>query len=187
MSSLHIVAIASEEQLRQGACAEDVEAVSHFASEHRRREALAWRAVVRQQLGTRCHIAYDEWGAPVVDTPDTHIGVSHCDKFVAVIISDTPCAVDIESCERNFANVAARYMTDRERQICSDSDWEAMVWCAKEALYKYHRKGGLDFRGDVKIVSYDATSQLIVATLPDHDTIAVRVAKHEGHIVASIG
>lgn len=187
MSSLHIEAILSEQHLNKVAAAKDIEFVSQFGSEHRRREALAWRAIVRREVGSGCNITYDEWGAPVVDTPNTYISVSHCDKFVAVIIADTPCAVDIESVGRNFERVAERYIGEKERQLCSDELWFAKVWCAKEALYKYHRIGGIDFIEDIKIVSYDATSQLIVAELPDHKDIVVRVAEHEGCIVASIG
>ena len=186
MSSLYIVPIASEEELRREAAAEDLEVVAHFASEHRRREALAWRGVVRHELGNDCKIGYDECGAPIVDTAECEISVSHCDKFVAVLISDRHCGVDIESLDRNFARIASRYMSDEEKSLCSDERWSAMAWSAKEALYKLHRKGGIDFLKDIKIVSYDATSQLIKATIP-YRCVEVQITQHEGYIVASIG
>ena len=186
MSSLYIVPIASEEELRREAVAEDLEVVAHFASEHRRREALAWRGVVRRELGSDCKIGYDEWGAPTVDTAECEISVSHCDKFVAVLISDRHCGVDIESLDRNFARIASRYMSDEEKALSADKDWAAMAWSAKEALYKLHRKGGIDFLKDIKIESYDATSQLIKATIP-YRCVEVQITQHEGYIVASIG
>ena len=187
MVSLHIEPIASEATLRQSAVEEDLAVASCFASEHRRCEALAWRGVVRRELGNDCHISYDRWGAPVVDIPNTHIGISHCDRFVAVIISDAPCAVDIESAERNFERVAERYISHEERNICSEKEWLAMVWCAKEALYKLYRKGGIDFIRDIKILSYDTASQSIEASLPDRKGVAVKIEQREGYIVASIG
>ena len=187
MSSLYIVPIASEEELRREAAAEDLEVVAHFASEHRRREALAWRGVVRRELGNDCKIGYDEWGAPTVDTAECEISVSHCDKFVAVLISDSPCGVDIESLDRNFGRIASRYMSDEEKSLCSDERWSAIVWSAKEALYKLHRKGGIDFIRDIKILSYDTASQSIEASLPDRKGVAVKIEQREGYIVASIG
>ena len=186
MSSLFVEQIASEEALRQGAEAEDWEVASRFGSEHRRCEALAWRAIVRRELGADCRISYDEWGAPVVDSANTHISVSHCDKFVAVIISDHPCAVDIESLDRNFVRIAERYMSQEESQLCSDERWCAMVWCAKEALYKLYRKGGIDFLRDIKILSYDTASQSIEASLPDRKGITVKIDQRDGYIVARI-
>lgn len=185
MNNLFVEPIASEEELRRGATTEELEVVARFASEHRRREALAWRGVVRRELGDECTIGYDEWGAPVVDIAERYISVSHCDKFVAVLISDKPCGVDIESCSRNFGRVEERYMSDRERSLSTDKDWAAMVWSAKEALYKLYRQGGIDFLKDITVVSYDAASQLIGALLPNKECVAVRIEKRGGYLVAS--
>ena len=184
MSSLFVEPIASEEVLRQGAAPEDLELVARFTSEHRRCEALAWRGVVRRELGNDCKIGYDEWGAPTVDTVGRYISISHCDKFVAVLISDRPCGVDIESCNRNFERVASRYMSQTEMVLSADKDWAAMVWSAKEALYKLHRKGGIDFLKDIKVVSYDTTSQLIKALLPNAECVEVEIEKRGDYIIA---
>lgn len=187
MSSLFIEPIASEEVLRESATCEELNEVARFTAEHRRREVLAWRSIVRRKMGESCKIGHDEWGAPIVDTPNRYIGVSHSKEFVAVIISDEPCAVDIESPDRNFEGVAERYMSNEERKLCCEDGWPAKVWCAKEALYKLYRKGGIDFIEDIKISGYDSDSQIIEASLPDRKHIVVRIEHGDGYIVASIG
>lgn len=185
MVRLFIEPIATEEALRKGATAEDKAFVEAFSSAHRRREVLAWRSIVRRELGSDCAIGYDEWGAPVVGNSDTHISVSHCRDLVAVVISDTPCAVDIEERGRNFEGVSARYMTEQERSLSTDTDWSAMVWCAKEALYKYYRKGGVEIREDIKILGYDADSESLQAAIFD-TRLEVKVERQGEYIVATI-
>ena len=186
MVRLFIEPIATEEALREGATAEDRAIVKAFSSAYRRREVLAWRSIVRRELGSDCAIGYDEWGAPVVGNSDTHIGVSHCRDLVAVVISDSPCAVDIEERSRNFEGVSARYMTDKERALASEEDWAAKVWCAKEALYKYYRKGGVDIRKDIKILGYKADSESLQAAIFD-TRLEVKVERQGEYIVATIG
>ena len=171
--------------MREGATAEDLAIVARFSSEHRRREVLAWRSVVRRELGNDCTIGYDEWGAPIVGTPNTHIGISHCRDLVAVIISDAPCAIDIEERGRNFERVWERYMTSEEQALSADTDWLAKVWCAKEALYKYYRKGGVDIRKDIKILGYKADSESLQATIFD-TRLEVKVESQGDYIVATI-
>lgn len=185
MVRLFIEPIATEEALREGATAEDKAFVEAFSSAHRRREVLAWRSIVRRELGNDCAIGYDEWGAPVVGNSDTHIGVSHCRDLVAVVISDSPCAVDVEERSRNFEGVSARYMTDKERALSADTDWLAKVWCAKEALYKYYRKGGVEIREDIKILGYDADSKILQAAIFD-TRLEVKVESQGDYIVATI-
>ncbi len=185
MVRLFIEPIATEEALREGATAEDRAIVEAFSSAHRRREVLAWRSIVRRELGSDCAIGYDEWGAPVVGNSDTHIGVSHCRDLVAVVISDSPCAVDVEERSRNFEGVSARYMTDKERAFASEEDWAAKVWCAKEALYKYYRKGGVEIREDIKILGYDADSEILQAAIFD-TRLEVKVERQGEYIVATI-
>ena len=186
MTKRLIEPIASEEQLRECATEEDLAVVALFSAEQRRREVLAWRAVVRRELGGDVKIGYDTFGAPVVDRVDTHIGVSHSKDMVAVVISDTPCAIDIEDATRNFERVIERVTTPVERALSSVSDWSARLWCAKEALYKYHRKGELDFRKDIEILGCDDCAHELEARLTEGQRVKVEIEREGNHIIATI-
>ena len=72
-SRIVIERIATEEALRATATAADLAVVEQYGSASRRCESLAWRAVVREELGAEVAIAYDEYGAPVVDIPNIYI------------------------------------------------------------------------------------------------------------------
>ena len=50
--------------------AQDIASASRFQNERRRNEHLAWRRIVRRELGREVVIDYDDTGAPCVDTPN---------------------------------------------------------------------------------------------------------------------
>jgi phosphopantetheinyl transferase (holo-ACP synthase) len=42
-------------------------------------------------------------------------------------------------------------MSDEEAMLSAHNDWYAVVWCAKEALYKMAGREGVDFKRDIII------------------------------------
>jgi phosphopantetheinyl transferase len=137
--------------------ASDVASASRFQNESRRTEHLAWRRIVRRELGCDVAIDYNSVGAPIVDRANTYISASHTTGAVAVAIADVPVGVDIESLHRGFERVASRYLSHEESQLSTDERWAAMVWSAKEAMYKLYGRKGVDLVADLSLTSYDAS------------------------------
>lgn len=185
-SRLVIERIAAEEALRECAAAEDLAFIAQFGSASRRSEVLAWRTIVRRELGSEVTISHDEYGAPKVDTPDTFISVSHSRDRVAVLFSDDVCAVDIESTERDFRKVASRYLSVEEQALAEQNDLYAEMWSAKEALYKYHVKGGVDFVKDVVVADYDQVRGALRCTIFGGEIIEVKVWREDNLVIAVI-
>lgn len=184
-SRLFIENIDSEEALKCRVSFDDIAVVENFSNQGRRCEALAWRAIVRRELGEAVNIGYDEYGAPQVDLSGCYISVSHSKEAVALLVSDVPCAVDIEHIERNFARVASRYLSDREREIADKYDLYAEMWCAKEALYKYHKRGGLDLVDDLVISDYLPQECAFVAKILGGEPVRVKI-KREGNLAIAL-
>jgi phosphopantetheinyl transferase len=178
---LFIEKIGSEEALMAAATVDDRAAVECFANARRRCEVLAWRAIVRRELGEGVTISHDEYGAPEVSVSDTCISVSHSREHVAVLLSEIACAVDIECVDRDFRRVANHYLSDAEQRLAEQYDIYAEMWTAKEALYKYYKKGGIDFIRDVKISEFHPEQGLIVATIFGGKPIEVHI-KREGNL-----
>ena len=152
---LFIESLGVESELRRSVSTEDWDVSRGFGSEHRRCEYLSWRAIVYRELGADVQISYNSVGAPVIlNRDDIYISVSHCSEYVAVAISSSICAVDIESTSRNYDRIASRYLSEKEYKISDSSLYRAVVWCAKEALYKLSGEKGLDFIEDIHIESY---------------------------------
>lgn len=165
----------------------ELAAAQEFLRERRRREFLTWRAVVRRELGDDVRIAYDEeTGAPVVRGREVHIGVSHCPGRVAVCISDAPCAVDIELESRDFSRAAPRYMSPAEQTLCDDPLLPAAVWCAKETLYKYAGRPGLDMLCDLHVEAVDFEAGVVVGRIGDEEPVRLSLKRIDGFVVVYI-
>ena len=153
--------IASEAELTATAREDDLHAVAAFVSEHRRREYLAWRALLYGYLGRDARVEYGASGAH----PDLRISVSHCRDMVAVALSDRVCGVDMECLDRDFMKAAPRFLSARERALSEDKRLVAAVWCAKECLYKMYGRRGMDLLRDLAVGSVDFARGTIRGTV----------------------
>ena len=166
--------------------AADVASASRFQNERRRTEHLAWRRVVRRELGRDVEIGYNEVGAPTVNIEQTHISVAHGAGRVAVAIADERVGIDIESLERDFACVSSRYMSAEEQALSSAMEWQAMVWTAKEALYKLYGERGLDLKCDIVLTAYNPAQSEISALLRAKTKARVEVSLHNDDAVVAV-
>lgn len=114
--------------------------------------------IVNHYFGYEVKVSHRESGAPfLVGLPvdqSKNITISHTKSYVAVIISDEPCGVDIESVDRDTSRVESRFASLAEKAICRavfPHNPALMVWCAKEALYKFYDQRGVDFMRDVEV------------------------------------
>ena len=162
----------------------------------RQSEWLSWRAVVRRelcrQLGCRpddVAIGYNDVGAPAVEllwdgaVRGVHVAVSHCKGSIAVGLSDAPCAVDVESLDRNFGRVASRCMTPAEQTLSDDPRWPAVVWSAKETLYKYAGRRELDLLGDLRIEQADFAAGRLVGRIRGGEALQLHFLFFAGRVI----
>ena len=174
-NGLFIERLGVESELQKLVTTSDWEVSRSFGSERRRREYLSWRSIVYRELGHDAQIEYNSVGAPIVSNRNgIFIGVSHCSEYVAVIISPSPCAVDVESTSRNYARIESRYISNKEMQISDTGLYPAVVWCAKEALYKLSGERGLDFIEDLHVEDY--LDVVVVGRIKDREKIQLSVA-----------
>lgn len=123
-----------------------------FSSPQRRLEFLSWRALLYRELGMQ-PISYAPCGAPELPEGKGFIGVSHSRRHVALCYSPSaPCAVDIESGERDFSRVRTRYLTPEEQHLSTHPAFECIAWCAKECLYKLARRRELELLRDLQLI-----------------------------------
>lgn len=174
-----------EREAARWATAAELRTVEGFTLS-RRREYLAWRAVVRREVASDARIAYDEAGAPHLVNYPLHISVAHCPGRVAVCISDARCAVDIEPEARDASGVAQRFLTQTERALSSDPRFMLTAWCAKETLYKYAGRKGIDLRRDLRIVSTDPAAGKLAGRIENGEPLELSVRYDAGFVVVYI-
>lgn len=82
-----------------------------------------------------------EHGKPFLpDYPDIHFNISHCQKAIAVAVSDKPVGIDVESFRRFSDGLLDKTMNSSEKAVilASESPEEtfAAYWTRKEAVFK---------------------------------------------------
>lgn len=163
MLRLLLSAPLSDAELAPWVTPEEVAAAAVFAPA-RRREWLSWRALVRRTLKSdSLTFSYNDIGAPLIQGAPLFLSVSHCAGSIAVAFSESPCAVDVETLDRDFGRVASRYMTPAERALSADPHWPALVWCAKECLCKFAARRGLDLLADLRVEAVDFAARTLSA------------------------
>lgn len=124
------------------------------------KRALHWlstRLLLRTMLNTKDYIdcQMDEHGKPYLVNSDTHISFSHSFDYAAVMIStDKKVGIDIELIKMKIKSIKHKFLSDAElaqKQIGDNINGLYISWCAKEAIYKWHGKKGLEFKQHIHI------------------------------------
>lgn len=179
---LSILKPAPLEQLRTLASEHELQQVEQLC-ERRQKETLAWHAAARELLGYDAEFSHTPSGAPQIISDSRHISVSHSRSFVAVIISEHRCAIDIEELGRNFERVSPHFLREEELALCGDdAEFLAAAWCAKETLYKYHRTGGISLLDDITILSYCPQRGQITGRILTNEPITLSIGHVEDNI-----
>lgn len=150
---------------------EDCEHLATLAAPARRAQWSTARVILRHLLGPEASIRYGATGAPILTRPIgevAYVSISHSDERVAVMLCRNRCSVDVEQLGRNFSRVASRYISHEERSAFEQKvggNFEAIMWSAEEALYKFGSNPGLDFIRDMVITGFDTEAQTISAEL----------------------
>ncbi len=95
-------------------------------------------------------------GKPVLKGSDLNISISHTATLWAIMDCTSPCGIDIELTERRASHLASKFASQIELEVAKalfPENPSLLIWCAKEALYKYLSVEGVDFRRDLLIVS----------------------------------
>jgi 4'-phosphopantetheinyl transferase len=120
----------------------EAELYNSFVAEVRKKQWLAYRILIRELLKPEDFpVVYDESGKPYLAGSEYHISVSHTEDLAGVIISKNGrVGIDLEMIRLRVAKVRHKFMNDDElASLQSGRELEQMtlVWCAKEALYKF--------------------------------------------------
>jgi 4'-phosphopantetheinyl transferase len=132
---------------------DDITNIIHLKLSKRRLEKLACRQCLAYLLGdNRIDIEYGKHGEPVIQ--NHYISFSHSDEFAAVAISNKySVGIDIEKIGTKIIPLAYKFMNEQEL-LSSESDNSEYIhyfWGAKEAIYKIHKVGNIDYKENILV------------------------------------
>lgn len=122
--------------------------ISKFKTEKRKKEILCSRLLLNEFLPNNS-IYYNKYGAPEIK--DNHfISISHSKNLTAIIISKEKSGLDIEKISPKVLRLSPKFISKNHHKNLS-KEKATIIWCSKEAIYKKHQKGNVNFINDIKI------------------------------------
>lgn len=95
---------------------------------------------------------------PYIPGNPYHFSISHCGDYAAAIVSTRKhVGIDIEMAKPQIARVAHKFLDAREAAFISKETpllHQTVCWSAKEAVFKWHGLGGLDFRTHMQLQAF---------------------------------
>jgi 4'-phosphopantetheinyl transferase len=165
----------TEEQLLSGLQLKqhELDFISSLNNGKRLLHWLSTRVLLRTMLNTSEYIdcQMDEHGKPFLPNLDYHISLSHSYDYAAVIIGkNRKVGVDIELIKHKIKSIRHKFLSDIElaqKQIGDNINGLYVCWCAKEAIYKWNGRKGLEFKQDMHIKPFKLKTEGSLTALVD--------------------
>ncbi len=122
--------------------------LSKFKTQKKKNEITASRLLLNELLPNNT-ISYNTYGAPEIKA-DKFISISHSKDLAGIIISENKVGLDIEKISSKCMKVSSKFIATNKHKPLS-KEKATLIWACKEAIYKWHQKGNLNFINDIKI------------------------------------
>ena len=122
--------------------------ISKLKTEKRKKEFLSIRLLLNELL-PNIPIFYNTYGSPEIEN-DNFISISHSKNLAAIIVSKNKVGLDIEQISETPLRLSPKFISKDSHNPLS-KEKATLIWCCKEAIYKWHKKGNVNFIEDIKI------------------------------------
>ena len=168
-----------EELMQQSA---DI-SIPDFNNEKRKKEYLVSRLLLKD-IAPKTKITYNEYGAPKLEN-GKHISISHSKNLVAIIFSKQKVGLDIEKISKKPLRLASKFISEDEHQNLTEEK-ATLIWCVKEAIFKWHQKGNIDFKKDIKIKAFEIMEKGEISCNFKGEKIIVKYRKIDNQYLAYV-
>jgi phosphopantetheinyl transferase len=130
-------------------------------SELHQRGFLSVRHLLKKASYSDFDLFYNSNGKPHL-TNGKHISITHSFTFSAIAISDKEIGIDIEKNREKIKIIQHKFVNFERGFIHNDDDYIqqlTVIWGAKESLYKIYPHGGLTFKNDIDINSFQISDK----------------------------
>ena len=172
----------------------EIKNLNSISHTKRRTEWLAGRWLVLQ-LAERMHLPFsgiwtDEFNKPHLVSDNAAISLSHARPYVVAILNTkVPCGIDIEQIRSKLMPLAPKFLNEAELAIGGDDLTSlAVLWGAKEALYKLHGRKSLIFKENLSIEKFKfseniATFNGLLNIEDEHEKYRMKASKFDDYVL----
>ena len=154
-----------------------------FNNEKRKKEYLVSRLLLKD-IAPKTKITYNEYGAPKLEN-GKHISISHSKNLVAIIFSKQKVGLDIEQISEKPLRLSSKFITEDGHQNLTEEK-ATLIWCVKEAIFKWHQKGNVDFKKDIKIKAFEIMEKGEISCNFKGEKIIVKYRKIDNQYLAYV-
>jgi len=130
-------------------------------SELHQRGYLSVRHLLMEAGYTDLDLYYNDNGKPLLKD-GKHISITHSFTFSAIAISDDEIGIDIEKNREKIKIIQNKFVNFERGYIHENDDLIeqlTVIWGGKEALFKIYPYGGLTFKNDIDINSFQISDR----------------------------
>ena len=157
--------------------------ISHLNSEKRKKEYLVSRLLLKD-IAPKTKITYNKYGAPKLEN-GKHISISHSKNLVAIIFSKQKVGLDIEKISEKPLRLSSKFITEDGHQNLTEEK-ATLIWCVKEAIFKWNQKGNVDFKKDIKIKAFEIMEKGEISCNFKGEKIIVKYRKIDNQYLAYV-
>ena len=92
---------------------------------------------------------------PFLENEAYHFSISHCNDYAAAIVSKTErVGIDVEVPSPRVDKIKSKFLNEEEISFLPSPvsiDQLTLMWCCKEAVYKWWSYGGVDFSEKIRL------------------------------------
>ena len=141
--------------------------ISQLKTKNRQKQFLSTRLLLNK-LYPEASIEYNKYGAPEIGG-NYFISISHSQDIAAIIISKKKVGIDIEKISEKPLNISSKFISQSARHNHLSKDKATLIWGCKEALFKWHQKGGVNFIEDIQVMPFKCELEgKIIAKFKDY-------------------
>ena len=154
-----------------------------FYNEKREKEYLVSQLLLKE-IAPKTKITYNKYGAPGLEN-GKHISISHSKNLVAIIFSKQKVGLDIEKISEKPLRLASKFISEDEHQNLTEEK-ATLIWCVKEAIFKWDQKGNVDFKKDIKIKEFEIMEKGDISCTFKGEKIIVNYRKIDNQYLAYV-
>ena len=157
--------------------------LSRIKSEKRKKEFLASRLLL-EKIHPNASLVYNKYGAPTL-SDGNFVSISHSKNLVAIIVSDKKVGLDIEQISEKTLNLSSKFVEkDKYQKLTSEK--ATLIWCCKEAIFKWHQKGGVDFKKDIYLTPFELSEKGEIAANYRNESLKLNYQKINNHYLVYV-
>jgi len=134
---------------------EEKKCYSKMRNCNRRKEWLTVRYILQNELNIQTPIIYTQEGKP--ELQGKYISITHSGDYVAVMVSKYNCGIDMEKVNNKIAKVSHKVFSESEIAYATNNELLTILWCAKEAAFKFANVSSLNFIRDIHVLPFSTS------------------------------